>query len=170
MTVLSHMWLVGITTWKINWGDGWKILSVPAYTEQFRKIFLPSDFLIENYSVMEAIWKTYVLEENLLCFIGVLSMMINQVTRSSLGLILVMAVSLSDVLFYNMFPIALRALSPVSLSMLSTFQEPERFFGITEHLAFRFYAIALPVAAVLYFLICTIWEKKRKDGCYNDFI
>lgn len=64
-----------------------------------------------------------------------------------------------------MMPIPLRILSPVSLAMLSTFQEPEVEAGITEDYAICFYTITLILLVAIHFIVQVIWRKKKRMGC-----
>lgn len=167
ITLLSQAWLLNVTDWSLKWGEGWNFLSVPSNTTEFHRVFLPSAFLLSEYTVIEVIWKTYLFEWALLVLLGIVSVSLNKLSGSAAGTFTAMGLSLTDILFYNMFPIPLRILSPVSLSMLSTFQEPERICGITQEYATGFFLVALPILGIAYMYINLLWLKKRKKGCFR---
>lgn len=165
MTVLSQLWLIGLTDWHIAWGDGWIFLSDPRRTISFFKVFLPNGFLMSTYTPIETIWKTYLSEWALLIILGMISTSLNRLSRTALGSFASMGIALTDILFYGMFPISFRRLSPVSLAMLSTFQELECLNGITQEYAFTFFPVALIVLGAAYMYVNMIWIRKRKKGC-----
>lgn len=165
MTALSQVWLLGVTDWHIAWGDGWIFLTDPVRTIDFHKVFLPDGFLLHTYTPIDTLWKTYLSEWALLILLGLVSTALNKLSGMALGTFTAMGIAVTDILFYSMFPIPLRILSPVSLAMLSTFQEPERASGVTQEYAFVFFPLVLIVLGAAYMYVNMIWIRKRKKGC-----
>lgn len=161
----AQLWLFGVTDWTLAWGEGWNLLCIEANWSEFHTVFFPSSFLISEYSAAETIVKTIVLESALLLWIGLVAETLKTIFRPAIAVLTSMAISLSDIFSYNMLPIPLRILSPVSLAMLSTFQEPEVEAGITENYAITFYIISLILLVAIHFINQVSWQKKKRRGC-----
>lgn len=163
--IFTHSLLLGITDWTLTWGEGWKLLCVEANWSGFHTVFYPSSFLINEYSAVDAYMKTVVLESALLLWIGLVAETLRSLFRPAIAVFTSIGIALSDIFFYNMLPIPLRILSPVSLAMLSTFQEPEVEAGVTEDYAICFYTITLISLVAIHFVVQVIWRKKKRMGC-----
>lgn len=161
----SQSLLLGITDWTLTWGESWKLLCIEENWSGYHTVFFPSSFLISEYSAVDAFMKTVVLESALLLWIGLVAETLRSLFRPGIAVFTSMGISLSDIFFYNMMPIPLRILSPVSLAMLSTFQEPEVEAGVTEDYAICFYMIMLVLLLVIHFIVQVIWRKKKRMGC-----
>lgn len=161
----SQYLLLGITDWTLTWGEGWNLLCIEENWAGYHTVFFPNSFLINEYSAVDAFSKTIVLESALLLWIGLITETLRTLFRPSVAVFSSMMISLSDIFFYNMMPIPLRILSPVSLAMLSTFQEPEVEAGITEDYAICFYTITLILLVAIHFIVQVIWRKKKRMGC-----
>lgn len=164
MLLVCQLWLLPVTIWKSDWGDGWRILSKGISLYRYHVTFIPNAYLIENYSASEAMVISVGYECLLMIALALFSNTINTLTRSVGGTFMSMIVILSDMIIYNMFPISFRKFSPVTLAMLSSFMAAEQHIGMTQAFAASYYAIMLLILIACYFLVYVSWLKKNTGG------
>ncbi len=149
---ISSMIMMPVLTFDSEWGDGWKLLSVQANLKQFSPMFYPSTFLIEEYSAQDAAIKTMLFETAFLLSLSLMTFIFINCFGKIVAFVWDIAVVLSDLLFYNLYPIPFRKFSPVSLCMLDTYQKPEIASGITEQYAVIVLTSVLILAVFVYFI------------------
>lgn len=164
-TLFSQLWLLNVTEWSLQWGEGWQLLTEQSNWTSNRPIFFPSSFMVTEHTMINATVKTYFFESALLIMIGLIFQLLKCLIHPVAGLFTVMFISLTDVLFYNMFPIPFRIFSPVSLAMLSTFQLPEKESGITEEYSILFFMTTLTLLTIAFIKSDVIWRNTYKKGC-----
>lgn len=162
--IISSIIMLPVLTFDSEWGDGWKLLSVQENLSQFSPMFYPSTFLIEAYSAQDATIKTILFETVFLLSLALMTFILINFVNKVVAFAWNIAVVLSDLLFYNLYPIPFRKFSPVSLCMLDTYQKPEIASGITEQYAMIVLATVLLLTVFIYF-VSSYWRflKARRE-------
>lgn len=150
-----------VQTLDLKWGEGWNLLSIQKNLNQFSPMFYPSAFLIEEYSAQEATIKTLLFETALLLSLTLLTSVLINLANKIVAFLFDIVLILSDLLFYNLYPIPFRKFSLVSLCMLDTYQKPEVASGITEQYA-RIVFIAVLALALLTCFACNYLLCKKR--------
>ena len=116
----SIIWLLPVTTWTLEWGTGWKLLSDPSMSSGFHKVFLPSARLIDRATAMGTFTIALLMDSAMLLLIWLILETCSLRGHSFLGPISSMVILVMDIALYNTFPVAFRKASPVSLTMLDS--------------------------------------------------
>ena len=151
VVIISSIIMMPVLTFDSEWGDGWKLLSVQENLSQFLPMFYPSTFLVETYSAQDATIKTILFETVFLLSLTLMTLILINSVNKVVAFVWDIAVVLSDLLFYNLYPIPFRKFSPVSLCMLDTYQKPEIASGITEQYGLTVLAAILILTLSIYF-------------------
>ncbi len=150
--IISSVIMMPVLTFDSEWGEGWRLLTVQTNLSQFSPMFYPSAFLVGEYSAQDATVKTILFETTFLLSLTLMTFVFITCVNKVVAFVWDIAVVLSDLLFYNLYPIPFRKFSLVSLCMLDTYQKPEIASGITEQYGMIVLAAILLLALFAYFV------------------
>lgn len=167
--IISSVIMMPVMTFDSEWGEGWRLLTVQTNLSQFSPMFYPSAFLVGEYSAQDATVKTILFETTFLLSLTLMTFVFITCVNKVVAFVWDIAVVLSDLLFYNLYPIPFRKFSPVSLCMLDTYQKPEIASGITEQYGMIVLAAISLLALFAYFVSNYLLFLKASREKKNNF-
>lgn len=163
----SIIWLLPVTSWALEWGSGWRLLADPNTSAGFHRVFLPNALLMDNATAMGACTIAFLMDGAMLLLIWLILEIGSIRGYAQLGPLAAMIILVMDMALYNTYPVAFRKISPVSLSMLSTYYgEMERASGITMGYGLTFLAALMMLVLFLYFFSLRSAEKRSGESVH----
>lgn len=151
--IISIILLLPVINVKTEWDIGWKMLAYSGVYDAYPPLLTLSTALIKNHSASNALLLSVILTWFFLSFLGLISYLFSRALPHKSNVYLIISVIISDTSIYNMLPPYYLKFSPLSLSMLSTYNEEAMSYGITFEYGCLFYLISIPLLISIHLVL-----------------
>lgn len=157
--VVSIVAIIPVISLEQDWGLGWKMLAFSRVNDYPGLLSFDTQ-IMKNYTALNAIILSCLLIWAFLIFLGLVSCLYNTIKPKSSPVYVCLILIILDTSIYNMYLSKLMKYSPMTLSVLSTYnRETKQQYGISLQYACVYYAVLITVLILL--CICSIKLQKH---------